>query len=294
MKKISLRIPHSCVEEIENFLEEKEVQSFSVFECAENGFSEEVDESGFPIASFFMVEIFDQTEEFLQLLNDKFSEEIKGSQISEIDNEDWVNQYITELKPIVVGGFYIYNGDYGRESNEKGLIPVKINSALAFGSGDHQTTKACISMLQYLKSFDFTPKNVLDMGCGSGILAICASKIWPSLNIIAIDIDDDAVQIAKDNFQKNEVVGEAFQGYDVSCYGKRESVDLIICNILKRPLEELSNSFFEILNPGGMVITSGFIFNQCVEIEKCYTNQGFEKFHQIQIDDWFSILFKKP
>lgn len=294
MQKISFKIPNSCINDVQDFLDNLEIQSFSIFECADMGFSDDLDENGFPIASFFIVEIFDQSTAFLQVLEEEFGNLILESRIEEIDNNDWVAQYIRELKPVVVDGFYIYNDNFEEIPVENDLIPIKIHSALAFGSGDHQTTKSCISMLQYLSRNAFCPKDVLDMGCGSGILAICAAKIWPSVKIRAIDIDIDAVQITKENFKVNNVIGEVFQGSDVSIYNNFPSVDLILCNILKKPLEDLAPSFYEVLRPGGGIITSGFIASQYEDIESCYLKQGFRNVHQIRIDDWFAVLFRKP
>ncbi len=294
MHKIVFKVSHSDIKDIQNFLDACETESFSIFEYEKMGFSKDLDENGFPIADCFVVEIFDQSIAFLHILEERFGNLIQEPKIENVDNNDWVAQYIRELKPVIIDGFYIYNDNFEKDLIENGLIPVKINSALAFGSGDHQTTKACISMLQYLKKNAFYPKDVLDMGCGSGILAICAFKIWENLTVKAIDIESDAVQISKENFKINSVDGEVFQGSDVSIYNNLSSFDLILCNILKKPLEDLASSFYEVLRPGGMIVTSGFITSQYDDIEKCYINQGFENHHQIRIDDWCSVLFKKP
>ncbi len=299
MNVISFKTQYEHINLIETFLEEQGTLNVSIFECPELGFSENTDENGFPVARIFSIEIFNQSEEETNNLKDvlieKFRETIFDIDVYPLDNNNWVDQYIKELKPVIIENFFIYN-DYHKCSNDnKDLIPIKLNSALAFGSGEHQTTKACISMLTYIhdNSQGTIPHNVLDMGCGSGILAICAAKMWDGINITAIDIDENAVKIARDNFADNNISGDIFQASNLDALKQNNFFDLILCNILKQPLEDLGAEFFRVLKPNGIIITSGFITSQHEEIEQTYQQIGFRKLHTIQIDDWFAIAFKK-
>lgn len=298
MYKLNFTIPHDIVNRLNLFLENNEITSFSIFENAELGFSTTLDENSFPVANFFSAEIFtesrEKAEEIMQIITGEFKENIKNIIISKVEQNDWVDMYIKELKPITIENFYIYNDHYKTFPEDSPLVPIKINSALAFGSGDHQTTRGCISMLSYIKFLGVAPEKILDMGCGSGILAICASKLWENeiSEIVAIDIDQGAVDITIDNFETNNVRGSVVQGCDVSNYGD-EYFDLILCNILKQPLEDLAESFFKVLKSNGLIITSGFIASQYEDISKHYKKVGFKNIHRIQNDDWMAVLFQK-
>ena len=293
-------IQHQFVSKFNDFVEIKDVQNCSVFENSDLGFSDDRDQDGFPIAKFFNVEIFCESEEIAlnlrkSILNEKiFQENTTNFQINAIENEDWVSVYTKELKPVIIENFYIYNDNYNVFDNvTKELIPVKINSALAFGSGDHQTTKACIMMINYLNNIGFSPKKILDMGCGTGILSVCASKTWNNSDILGIDIEETAVKISNDNFKANSLTNAlAIEGCNVNNLG--DSFDLVLCNILKQPLKDLCEGFYNVMNTLGYVVTSGFISDQYKEISDHYKKNGFIEEKIMQENEWMSVLFRKP
>ncbi len=288
-------IPYEKLESLNSFLDEIELYNVSIFENAELGFSQDLDENGFPIAKFFDVEIFvnnkKESENLQKILNNKFRQVIKDFQINEVDNKNWVNSYLKELKPIIIENFYFYNDLIQKPENDSNLIPIKLNSALAFGSGHHQTTQGCILNAEFLKNNPFTPSNILDMGCGTGILGICALKLWPNSNLLGVDIDPDAVKITSDNYQANDINANAIVASNLNYIDKK--FDLIFCNILKHSLLDLAKSFYEKLNKGGYIITSGFITSQEKEIVDKYEELGFKTINKISMEDWLSILFRR-
>ncbi len=282
---------------------EKEGQfdNISLFENAEFGFSDKVDENGFPIAKFFDVEILVNTEEnakqLQQFLSERFGEGIRCFRHDVLKNEDWVQAYLSELKPVICDNFYFYNESIQsapdrKRSENVNLIPIKLNSALAFGSGHHQTTQACLLNMRYLfEQNSYELKRILDMGCGTGILGICALKLWKDAKLIGIDIDNEAVRITKDNYKANGTDATAIVG---DCPPKVTSeFDLVFCNILKQPLVNLCSDFSKVMRQGAYIITSGFIISQEAEIDEIYTAHGFEIINRIQIDDWLSVMFRK-
>lgn len=287
-------IPYAKLEDLNSFLDELESYNVSSFENASLGFSEDVDENGFPIAKFFDVEIFvnntNEARNLQEVLNNKFPQ-IENFQITDVDNKNWVDLYLKELKPIILGNFYFYNDSLQKPDNNPDLIPIKLNSALAFGSGHHQTTQACILNAEFLNKNMICPSNILDMGCGTGILGICALKLWPDSNLLGIDIDPEAVKITLDNYQSNDIKAIAIVSSDLSNIDKK--FDLIFCNILKQPLLDLAKSFYEKLNIGGYIITSGFIKSQEDEVTCLYQKLGFKMIKKICLDDWLSVLFEK-
>ena len=289
-------IPYCLLKKLDNFLEEHEVTNVSSFENVELGFSDDLDDDGFPIAKFFNVEIFTtdltEAENLKEILKNEFGDDVKNFTSSELKDEDWVELYTKELKPIICEKFYFYNEEIQDKPNNDSLIPVKLNSALAFGSGHHQTTQGCLMNSLFLFAENFKPKNILDMGCGTGILGICTSKIWPDSKLLGIDIDPEAVRITKENFKANDVKADAITDCNVESL-KSQKFDLILCNILKQPLIDLCPNFSEILEMGGHIITSGFITSQEKDVVDCYKSNGFEIANRIQIEDWLSILFTK-
>lgn len=288
-------VPYSLLEELDAFLDEKELYNVSIFENPSLGFSDNVDNNGFPIAKFFDVELYanskTEAENLYEILTHKFKESIQNFQISNIDNKDWIELYKKELKPIVLDNFYFYNDSIQENTTDSNLIPIKLNSALAFGSGHHQTTQACILNAKFLKDNAFTASNILDMGCGTGILGICALNIWKKANLLGIDIDPEAVEITLDNYKANDIKARAITGHDLSRIS--ENFDLIFCNILKQPLLDLANAFYERIIQGGYIITSGFIKSQEDEVIDKYQSIGFKLINKITMEEWISVLFRK-
>lgn len=293
MFQLDFTIHHSRLDEVNDFLEKTENVNYSIFENAALGFSKTLDQDLLPVANFFNVEIYDDQENLKKLkeqIEKLFNEDLRNIEIKEIQNEDWIKRYVDSLQPTECEGFSFYSDLMNFEPKED-LIQIKLNSALAFGSGHHQTTQACIQNSKWLFENGFVPKNILDMGCGTGILGICAKKIWPDSKLVGIDIDQSAVQITKSNYDANGILAEAFEGSDIS--NLSESFDLILCNILKQPLIDLCPKFFEKLNNSGFIITSGYIISQEEEIKACYQKEGFKIMNRILKNEWLSILFQK-
>lgn len=287
-------ISSELLSEFELFSEVEEFDNVSIFENASLGFSDRLDENGFPIAKFFDVEILFPTEQdarnFECELNARFPGGILNFRSAPLKNEDWVALYAKELKPVVCARFYFYNENVQEKTDDGTLIPIKLNSALAFGSGHHQTTQCCLRNISYLDGLGVSPMRILDMGCGTGILGICAVKIWSRAELIGVDIDPEAVRISTENYRANGVSADAVVGCVVNDISR---FNLILCNILKQPLIDLCAHFRKALTPGGYIITSGFISSQECEVVDCYEKAGFVITNRIQADEWLSIMFRK-
>ena len=286
-------VPCDVLSEIDEILSKNEINNISIFENTTYGFSEQLDENGFPIANFFDVEIIlnnSNEENFIKkLVYDKFKTNIKSYEFKELKDEDWVNEYIKNLEPVVCEKFYFYNDAIQTVSDNLDIIPIKLNSALAFGSGHHQTTKGCLLNMIYIEQHNIIPYNILDMGCGTGILGICAKKIWANSNLLGIDIDPEAVRITNDNYKSNNIDAVAIVDNEPN---SKNYYDLIFCNILKQPLIDLCCEFKKVMNKGAYIITSGYIKSQEEDIANCYKMNNFSIENIIRIDEWVSIIFK--
>ena len=301
MVSCKFQISSKLLPQIDTLEEEGDFDNISVFENTELGFSDMLDQDGFPIAKFFDVEILVKNEknakQLQQCLSERFGDEIHFFHYASLKDEDWVQAYIDELKPVICDNFYFYNGTIQpapvqTKYKNTNLIPIKLNSALAFGSGHHQTTQACLLNMRYLfEQNTYEVKNILDMGCGTGILGICALKLWNKAKLIGIDIDAEAVKITEENYRANEINATTIIGSHPP--EEADKFDLIFCNILKQPLVALCADFARVIKTNAHIITSGYITSQEAEITKVYTAQGFESINRIQIDDWVSIMFRE-
>ena len=283
---------------LNEYIDELDISNISIFENQEFGFLDDVDECGFKIAKIHNVEIFQETEAQatalkIKLLN-KFPEVVQSFKTTQLQNNDWIELYTQELQPIVCGDFYCYN-DALQPPPVGNVIPIKLSSALAFGTGHHETTKACLCNLDWAHKSHNAPKNVLDMGAGTGILGICAKKLWPNTALLGIDIDKDAVDIAVANYHSNNIIGVVEHAKNVDELIQHEQeFDMIFCNILKQPLLDLCKDFWKILTPNtGTIITSGYIENQEDEVVSMYLHNNFEIVNKIYINEWVSIAFQK-
>ena len=162
-------------------------------------------------------------------------------------------------------------------------IIINMDPGLAFGTGSHQTTSLC---LEYLDNNP--PKNidVIDFGCGSGILAIAAAKLG-ALRVLAIDNDPQAVISSKDNIINNKCEGiiKTIHSEDEIDF---EGCDLLIANILTNPLIKLAPTFADLVNPDGEILLSGILKKQVDRVVGCYS-EYFTNFEVSNIDEWYRV-----
>lgn len=207
----------------------------------------------------------------------------------EIENKNWVEELSKNFKPIAAGNFYIYS----QFSNPSGnMIDIKINPGMAFGTGQHETTYLCLEALQFLADEGFKPENILDLGCGSGILAIAAAKTWNDA-ITATDNDPIAVKVAEENGIENNVTLECFTSEGFAIFNDYEDVefDLIFANILMNPLLEMAEDMEKYSS--NRVILSGFKTEQTERILEVYTGLGFKSERLFVKNHWVSLLLTK-
>lgn len=289
---ITITIDHSKTKDLEFFIDSLGLENVSFFENTYFGFSNDIDENGFPIAVYFDCEIFLNYEEILSvrsLIFNSFQNYIKEVTISRISFIDWRKIYEKGIKPVITQMFYIYNGDQERR-DDGGRIPIVLSSSMAFGSGEHETTSLCIKLIENISESFKKVHNILDMGCGTGILGICALKLWPDANLTAIDIDQDAVSICAHNLIINNEKGDVIQDNIIPPNIK---FDLILSNILKKPLEDLAVNFMKSMNNNGKIIISGFIDSQLPDILKTYDKCGFTHIVTLSHNEWQAVIFEK-
>lgn len=215
--------------------------------------------------------------------------------VAPVPDKNWLEEVYEGLKPFSVGPFFIYGSHYDGDV-PKGQIGLKIDAATAFGSGDHGTTKGCLQAMLDMKGRGNCPWNVLDMGTGSGILAIAAWKLWQT-PITAIDIDDESVRVAKKyrdlngvNSSASGMTCEAGDGFQTPLCQQKQPYDLIIANILAGPLIEMAADLKAVSDKPSTVILSGMLRTQASDVLNAYEAQGFTCEKQIDIDKWSTLV----
>ncbi|MBA3813843.1 MAG: 50S ribosomal protein L11 methyltransferase [Alphaproteobacteria bacterium] len=210
---------------------------------------------------------------------------------SKLTDKDWVTAVYQGFPPLSIGRFYIY-GMHIQESPPAGLIPLHIEAATAFGSGQHESTEGCLKALSLLDTQQIF-SDPLDMGCGSGILAIAMAELW-NVPVVACDNDPEAVRVTIENGQKNGV-GHLIQGGVSEGFAaiSAKKFDIITANILAGPLCHMAQDVGRALIPGGCIILSGLLSRQAEEVIHAYESVGIKLFSQIPIGDWSTLIMRK-
>lgn len=217
--------------------------------------------------------------------------------IEKLENKNWLTENVIKFAPIEAGKFCIY-GIHEKQAPQTDKLKIKIYAATAFGSG-HQTTKSCLQALSDLADNNAAHQKILDMGTGSGILALAAARVWQEdqPHITAVDIDDEAVRVttqnAFDNKLENYLDVALSDGYNSDLVKNNAPYDIIFANILARPLIEMAPQLAEHLKPGGFCILSGFVDDQIDWVVSAHKDQGLTTVKTYDIDNWHAVLMEK-
>ncbi len=208
--------------------------------------------------------------------------------IARLPDLDWVAEGRKALPPVHVGPFYIF-GEHVREAPPPGAIPIRIEASLAFGTGQHETTHGCLEALAGIAPSHAVAR-ALDMGCGTGILALAMAKLWRA-PVLAVDNDPDAVRLTGENASINRVQdlvrAELGDGYDCPAVGEGAPYDLITANILAGPLCLMAPDTIRNLAPGGIAVLSGLLGDQAQDVIE--SHGALRLLRHIRLGEW-SVL----
>lgn len=212
--------------------------------------------------------------------------------VEPLPDQDWIRLSQEGLPPVRAGRFFVY-GAHDAGQVPHAVIPIRIEAGLAFGTGHHETTALCLSVLSDLareRSF----RNVLDLGTGTGLLAIGAAKLWKR-RVLASDIDPVAVEVARDNARGNGVgplVGTVVaDGLTNPILSRGAPYDLLIANILAGPLTQLAPSILRSLAPGAVLVLSGLLNNQEKLVTSFYRSLRFVGARRM--GPWSALVLEK-
>lgn len=203
---------------------------------------------------------------------------------------DWIAKSLEGLKPVRAGRFVVH-GSHDRGTARAGEISIEIDAGQAFGTGHHGTTAGCLEVI-----FDVMRKRrvkrALDLGTGSGVLAIAARKLAP-IRVLATDIDPIATRVARENVRLNGIASgialETAPGFHSTAFGRHGPFDLIIANILARPLMRMAPQLAAQLAPNGDVILSGILASQRWKVLAAYNGAGLRHVKTIWREGWVTI-----
>ena len=218
----------------------------------------------------------------------------EGIVFDTVEAKDWVKASLEDLVPVPAGRFIVH-GRHDRDRIAPNKIGIEIEAALAFGTGHHGTTRGCLLLLDHvLKAW--RPRRVLDLGTGTGVLAIAAAKALHE-RVLASDIDPPSVQVARENARLN-VSGHLVQAIRATGFAAPQFVaaapfDLVLANILANPLRQLASPMVRHLAPAALVILSGLLTHQAPGVIAAYRARGLVPVRHLRIEGWSSLLLRK-
>lgn len=209
-----------------------------------------------------------------------------------VADEDWAHAWKKHYKPVRLGKHILVRPLWIEAEEQDGDIVIALDPGMAFGTGTHPTTQLCLEALERMVS---PALDVLDLGCGSGILSIAAAKLGAN-NIIAVDIDNLAIDATVENAEQNGVEKKIkpYQGGLETVITSARRFDLIVVNILAKIIIEMcDHKLGQTVRPGGKAIFSGIIDTQTDDVEAALRKTGLEPVARYQQGDWMLIEAKR-
>lgn len=205
-----------------------------------------------------------------------------------VEGDDWLEIWRKHFRPLHIGASVVIVPEWIDYDKEDGEVIIKLDSNMAFGTGEHETTSMCLKLLQdYLKEDDVC----IDVGCGSGILGIAAVKLGAKLAYLT-DIDDIAVKSAKHNCLNNGVSAKAVVAHSDLLNDAEIKGDIMLANITGEILCRLAPSIPKNLKNGGTLILSGIIESRLDMVIKAFTAQNLKLEKKVKEGEWFALSFK--
>ena len=211
-----------------------------------------------------------------------------------VEARDWVAASLEGLAPVEAGRFLIH-GSHDRARAANAHTPIEIEAALAFGTGHHGTTRGCLIALdRLLRKYRF--RNILDVGTGTGVLAIAAVKELQA-HVVASDIDKMSVIVARENAHLNRAAATIdfvhATGVAAHRITSQAPYDLIFANIILTPLKLLASPVSKLLAPGGHIVLSGLLPSHANAAMSAYRTQGLALEYRMTLDGWTTMVLRR-
>jgi ribosomal protein L11 methyltransferase len=230
----------------------------------------------------------------LELRAASLHEGLPDSTLEILDETDWVAENQRNFPPIRIGRVFIH-GSHFTGIPPAASLPLQIDAATAFGTGDHPTTQGCLLALQQLARH-LTPDRVFDLGCGTGVLAMAAARLWPASRLIASDIDAESIRVARLNARDNHlphIRALVATGCRHQIIAAQAPYPLILANILANPLRDMAGDVGRLLAPRGWFVASGLLTRQQHSVTNAYRARGLVLRHTIIRRGWATLVLQK-
>lgn len=221
------------------------------------------------------------------------STRIPAPTLKAVCTEDWSSSWKVHFKPMRVGRRLLIVPTWEEAAPLPGDLVIRIDPGMAFGTGGHETTRLCLEMLEkQIGSFGPVAPSLLDLGTGSGILAMAAALLGGG-RVLALDIDADAVEVARENLVINGLEGQVECG-TIPLESLTESFDVILANILAEELVRLAPWLAARLNPGGALILSGILAEKEGLVRQGFSGQPLQYVETAFAGEWVAMLYRNP
>jgi ribosomal protein L11 methyltransferase len=273
--QLTLTLPFAEADNLTDLFEESAL-TVSMEEAVEDG-------------SLWRLDILFAEEPSTQIL-DQIPAEL-SFELGPLAEKDWVSESQKMLPPVDAGRFYIH-GSHDQPHPANSRHNLLIDAGAAFGTGLHETTYGCLVALDNLRKYRRV-ENPLDLGCGSGVLALAIAKAW-NKPVLASDIDSAAVDVTRENAARNHlapmVTAVQAAGLNSRKLNEQAPYDLIVANILAWPLVKMAPDICAALSRDGVLILSGLLCSQEVMVRSAYRAQGLRLKQRYPVGSWMTLV----
>ena len=211
-----------------------------------------------------------------------------------VEQRDWLQANQASFPPIKAGRFFIF-GAHFKGPVPAGFVALEIGAATAFGTGEHGSTQGCLLALDFLAR-RFRPRRVLDMGTGTGVLALASARLWRR-RVSAFDIDAEAVRVARHNARTNGVANLVYvrraEGYRHRALWRAAPYDLVLANILARPLCRMARDLARALSPRGAAVLAGLLPRQESPVLSAHRAHGLHLAARCDVAGWRCLVLAR-
>lgn len=293
----TLYIPYDKWDEVQLYLYSKDIYTFELIDPRYEMDSEDLETWLYFDKEIFKdeydgitVKIYKETGDRIDLNNVKsYIEDNSLAQVTidTIDDSDWANNWKIHHKVQEIGERFAIVPSWEKYENSQDRKIITLDAGMAFGTGDHETTKL---MLEFVEKYITPNMSVLDIGTGSGILAIAAKKLGAS-KVLGTDLDSSAVEVAKENAKINDVSCD-FVVSDL-LDNVRGQYDLVLANIVAEIIELILDDLDSVLNQGGTFICSGITDKKIIHLEHLIKEKGFKIIDSKKSSDWNALVIRR-
>ncbi|TAE33848.1 MAG: 50S ribosomal protein L11 methyltransferase [Alphaproteobacteria bacterium] len=235
-------------------------------------------------------------EQDCQMIGTQWGKSLQMVSLEPLEERDWVRETQQYIQPLHVGMFSILGSHHPDDEAPHGAHRIRLDAGAAFGTGEHATTSSCLRAIAHVNRYHRVMR-ALDVGCGTGILAMAQAKIMPSSYVLAVDNDPVAVKVTKENIRRNQLHGQIHayvaNGLAHNVIRQNAPYDLIIANILARPVRSMAGAIARNLAPDGYVILSGFYEHSLRFVMARYTPHGFHLHEVMREGAWVALILTR-